>query len=208
MDHESPSGGLGSEPVRVEERVDPRIEQTQRAVYAATLELIAEGGLREATVERIAERSGVARSTVYRRWPSLARLYGHAFQQLLRRREHVARGDTAKELADYLDDYAERLNDPVYCSVLIALIEGAWRDPELEAVRKELFDEGSSRVMAILVAGVSSGKIRADIDLHDARDAFASPFLYRSLVEHERISERDVRRHLHDILTRYGTEQP
>lgn len=188
-----------------EPKVDPRIEQTRRAVFAATLELIAEGGLQQVTVERIAERSGVARSTIYRRWPSLARLYYEAFNGIVHRSTTPARGDTANELLEYLEDYADRLNDAAYCSVLVALLDGAWRNPELAQVHKELFNERSSRAAAILAVGMRAGKIRTDIDISEAIEALVSPFLYRRLIEQQEIKREEVRRLHADVLRRFGT---
>lgn len=193
-----------AEPV-AEPKVDPRIEQTRRAVFAATLELIAEGGLQQVTVERIAERSGVARSTIYRRWPSLARLYYEAFNGIVHRSTTPARGDTANELLEYLEDYADRLNDAAYCSVLVALLDGAWRNPELAQVHKELFNERSSRAAAILAVGMRAGKIRTDIDISEAIEALVSPFLYRRLIEQQEIKREEVRRLHADVLRRFGT---
>lgn len=184
--------------------VDPRILATRRAVYAATIELIAEVGVQAATVERIAERSGVARSTVYRRWPVLARLYYDAFAQLARRRPVHAAVGTPAELLAYLDDYADRLNDPTYCAVLVSLLDAAWRDPELARLRRSVFDEGSSRVAAILAAGVEAGRVRPDLVMPDAIDALVAPFLYRRLVEQQPITPDDVRRRHADVLARFG----
>ena len=45
---------------------DPRLDE---AVVAATLELLAEDGYAQLTVERIAARAGVGKASVYRRWP-------------------------------------------------------------------------------------------------------------------------------------------
>lgn len=187
------------------EREDPRITQTRRLVHAATLELIAESGVQSATVERIAERSGVARSTIYRRWPTPAQLYYDAFAQLARRAPQPAEGDTGPELLRYLEDYADRLNDPAYCSVLVALLDAAWRDPELADLRRRVFDERSSRAAAILEAGVRSGQVRADVEVRDALDAIVAPFLYRRVVEQETISRADVRRLHAQVLSRFGT---
>lgn len=187
-----------------EEHVDPRVAETRRLVHAATVALIAEGGVRAATVERIAERSGVARSTLYRRWPTVGALYYDAFASLARRSALPVRGRTSTELKRYLQDYADRLNDDVYCSVLVALLDAAWRDPDLARLRREVFDERASRVTALLEAGVRSGRVRADVVLRDAVDAVVAPFLYRRLVEQEPITRRDVTRLHADVLARFG----
>lgn len=186
------------------DRLDPRIAQTRAQVYAATLDIIAENGVGAATVERIADRAGVSRSTVYRRWPDLPQLYYEAFGQLARRSSPEPRGDADRELLHYLEDYADRLNDPTYGAVLVALIEAAWRDPRLAEVRRRVFDEGSSRAAAILRAGVRAGRLRADLDRRAALDAVIAPFLYRRLVEQEAITRADVRRLHADVLRRFA----
>lgn len=189
-------------------RLDPRVEQTRERVFAATLELIAEGGLQQITVERIAERSGVSRSTIYRRWPSPARLYYEAFNQIVHRSAEPALGDTANELRRYLEDYADRLNDPAYCSVLVALLDGAWRDPELAMVHREVFNERSSRAAAILAMGMRAGRIRTDIDISEAIEALVSPFLYRRVFEQQVIKPAEVDRLHADVLRRFGVPDP
>ena len=188
----------------VDERVDPRVAQTRRAVYAATLAIIAESGVQAATVDRISERAGVSRSTVYRRWPGLPQLYYEAFGQLARRTSSPVRGETPVELLHYLQDYADRLNDDTYCSVLVALLDAAWRTPELAEVRGTLFDERSSRAAAIIEAGVASGRLRPDLDRRQVLDAVVAPFLYRRVVEQQRLSRSDVRRLRDDVLARFG----
>ena len=193
---------------RQAEREDPRVAATRRRVHAATLDLIAESGVAAATVDRIAQRAGVSRSTVYRRWPTLAQLYYDAFAQVARRVHEPVRGETERELLRYLQDYAERLNDRRYCSVLVALLDASWRDHELAALRSSVFDERSSRAMAILEAGRAAGRIRDDVPLKDALEAVVAPFLYRRLVEQQPIARRDVRRLHADVLARFGVPEP
>ena len=47
-----------------------RTERTRLAALNATLELLGERGYAELTVEAVAERSGVHKTTLYRRWES------------------------------------------------------------------------------------------------------------------------------------------
>ena len=47
-----------------------RAARTEKAILDATRELLAEGGVHQLTVEGVAARSGVAKTTIYRRWRS------------------------------------------------------------------------------------------------------------------------------------------
>ena len=47
----------------------PRSEDARRRVLAATAELVAERGVAQLTIEEVAARSGVAKTTIYRHWP-------------------------------------------------------------------------------------------------------------------------------------------
>ena len=52
--------------------VDARVSRSKEKVVRVTLDLLAERGVAGTSVEAIAERSGVAKTTVYRHWPTKA----------------------------------------------------------------------------------------------------------------------------------------
>src|ERR1700744_1897023 len=47
-----------------------RGEQSDRAIMAAALELLAERGIDGMSIEEVASRAGGGKATIYRRWPS------------------------------------------------------------------------------------------------------------------------------------------
>ena len=52
-------------------RPDPRVERSRQAILEATLQLLArDGDVGSLTVEAVAARSGVAKTTIYRHWPT------------------------------------------------------------------------------------------------------------------------------------------
>lgn len=183
---------------------DPRVVQTREFVYAATLEALPELGIRGLTIERIAEKSGVARSTIYRRWPNLSQLYLEAFAQYARQQPLEPSGNTARDLESYLTVAAERLNDPTYRAILVAILDRAARDDDFAELHQRIFDEKHSRAAAVLRAGIRSGAIKKGTDMADALAALRGPLLYISLVRHERIQPSDVQRVLADFLSRFS----
>ena len=168
-------------------REDPRIEQTRQLVLAATLELMAEHGSAAITVERIAERSGVARSTIYRRWPDLPQLYFEAFRQLRSRATHEPTGDLELDLANYIRDTAAHLNDPTYFSIVIFLMANAATSEHYARLHLELFDLASSRGAAVFRTGIEHGMVLPDADVWEAADTVRAPLVYTRLAKHERI---------------------
>jgi len=56
----------------------PRRAAIDAAIIRATVELLTEGGVQATTVTAVADRAGVARATVYLRWPSRSALVGAA----------------------------------------------------------------------------------------------------------------------------------
>src|SRR5712664_544992 len=52
----------------------PRSAQANRAIIDAIVELLVDRGYREVTIEAVAARAGVAKTTIYRRWPSKAEM--------------------------------------------------------------------------------------------------------------------------------------
>lgn len=183
---------------------DPRVAQTRELVYAATLEALPELGIRGLTIERIAEKSGVARSTIYRRWPNLSQLYLEAFAQYARRQPIESTGSTEYDLEAYLKSAAERLNDPTYRAMLVAILDRAARDDAFAGLHQQIFDESHSRAATVLKTGIRDGAIKKGTDISDALAALRGPLLYISLVRHQAIRPVDVRRVLADFLDRFG----
>src|SRR5947209_18539308 len=61
------------------QRGRPRSAEADRAILAAAVDLLAERGLAAMSIEEVAARAGVGKTTIYRRWPSKGLLALDAF---------------------------------------------------------------------------------------------------------------------------------
>ena len=61
----------------------PRREGADEELVAAALELLRERGYRDFTVDAVAERTGIAKTTIYRRWPTKGALAAAAIGPLV-----------------------------------------------------------------------------------------------------------------------------
>jgi AcrR family transcriptional regulator len=60
----------------------PRSAQAHKAIIDATLELLAEEGFQGLSIEAVAARAGVGKTTIYRRWSSKEELVMEAIRQV------------------------------------------------------------------------------------------------------------------------------
>src|SRR5271169_6078690 len=76
----------------------PRSEQARLAILRSTLRLLGENGFSDLTIEDVASRAGVGKTTVYRWWPNKAALIADAFASSTTPKLHFP--DTGSVFAD------------------------------------------------------------------------------------------------------------
>lgn len=160
---------------------DPRIERTRRVVLDATAALIGEIGFGRTSIEAIAERSGVARSTIYRHWPDRPDLLMEAVGHKIVALPPMETGTLRLDLVALLAEVAERLRSPETGPVLISLIAEARRDPQMAAVFAKFTAARFERIRSILDEGVARGDLLDDVDLEQATEDLVAPLFFRAL---------------------------
>jgi TetR/AcrR family transcriptional regulator, regulator of autoinduction and epiphytic fitness len=163
--------------------VDPRVERSRELVLAATLDLLGEVGYGALTVEAVAARSGVAKSTVYRHWGGKLELVSDAFTELKRMAaEPPPPGPVRQRLIHMLQASVERQRDPRWRMACVpALIEAAAHCEEVAEVSCMLAERGMQPLIAVLDEGVSAGELPADTDTEVLADALVGPIAMRHL---------------------------
>ncbi|WP_084535696.1 TetR/AcrR family transcriptional regulator [Nocardia yamanashiensis] len=176
-------------PARTGGRV--RSQDAHDAVLAAAAELVEEIGYQRVTIEGVAQRAGVAKSTIYRWWKSKAELVMDAYRLTVE--ERMPEPDTGDVRADLIE-FTTRLYGISAYPVRVKALRGLMAEAQLDAGFGTAFrawvDTRRAVVAGLLARGIERGELAADIDLDYTADQLFGVFWYRLLTERELAPEQ------------------
>lgn len=173
--------------------VDPRVERSRRIICEAALEELAEAGYGGFTIESVAARANVGRSTVYRHWTSKLNLITDALETLNKQPIPDVNSDTPHEqLEALLRHLTDALSRTTFSSCIPALIEAAEHD---RTVRDFLYSYSSRRNRAlvnVLRRGIETGDFPPTLNPELASAALAGAIFYRRLMTNKPLEPSDA----------------
>ena len=175
--------------------IDPRIERSRLQVLAAAVDLLREIGYGALTIEGVAARSGVAKSTIYRHWSSKAQVVADAFQWAHGLDPKAApppgpvRDRVAAILRATIADMAT--SDRLAC-MLPALIDAAERSEEIAELAHRVAEEKNAVLRGVLDEAVASGELQPHVDTTMLADALVGPILVCRLFHRPPVTVDDV----------------
>lgn len=161
---------------------DPRIVRTRAAVFESTIELLAERGYDSLAIEAVAERAGVAKTTIYRHWPTKEELVLGAVRSLKHPPEVLDTGNVRDDLRALMRGLATGLRSGPLSRLLPILLDASERHPELRRLHRELVRERQNPTFEALRRAVDRGELPADADLELGVALLAGPIFYRRLI--------------------------
>ncbi len=155
--------------------------RSERVVLDATRELLGESGFGSLTVEGVAARAGVAKTTIYRRYRSKTDL---ALAVLLDMVGDVSTQpyveDTATELIALVNKTVELMSNTVLGRVMTGLVSEVAADPVLARIyREQVVSRRVADVSVLVERGVARGELRAGLDPEMVTDLLLGPIYYR-----------------------------
>ncbi len=160
----------------------PRSLRAHQAALEAAQGLLEEGGLPAATVDAIADRSGVSKATLYKHWPSRTAIAAEAFGLLMAEAIPLpdtgsARGDLTEQIRRVSDFYASA-NGKVFAQLLAAAVT----DPAAAEYFREFVLAGRrASTRELWERAVERGEARPGIDADTAADTLFGGLIYRLL---------------------------
>src|SRR5215204_2418402 len=143
----------------------PRSEEARRKALAAAIDVIVEKGVGDLTIEEVAQRSGVAKTTIYRHWPERASLIMDTVRTCF---EHVASPDTGSLRGDLEAFFGD--------------IDAADRDSEMELLLDRVALERQRPIHEIVARAQARGELPDDLDPRVVVGTIVGPIVFRKLV--------------------------
>jgi AcrR family transcriptional regulator len=161
-----------------------RAKRTERAILQATREVLIEVGVSGLTVEGVAARAGVAKTTVYRRWGSKEEL---ALAVLLEVAEEIVAvpdlGNVRDELIAFVNGAVRILRETLMGRVMQGLVSDFATNAGLgQAFREQIVSMRLAEVRHLLERGIERGEVRPDVDVALVHELLFGPVNYRLLL--------------------------
>jgi AcrR family transcriptional regulator len=169
----------------------PRSAAADDAILEATRASLVEQGWSGLTMSDVAERAGVAKTTLYRRWGSKNDLVVDAVAVLFDELELLDRGSLRADVEGVVLSFGALLDRPEAKTALMALVAEATRDPALrDRVRSAIVDRQKHLVLQGRRCAQERGELPPDgpeagrtADL--VFDVIAGSVVHRALVSAE-----------------------
>jgi len=171
----------------------PRSALADLAIREAAVDLFAERGFEGFSVEDVADRAGVSKATVYRRYPSKVDLVVEAASCLAA--DEITFPDTGN-LRDDVHGLARSLVETFRTSpagrVMPVMTFERRRYPELDAGYRRFLADRKARTREVLRRGIERGELPPDTDVAVMGSMLVGPIFHRLMITQEPLDDAFV----------------
>lgn len=174
-------------------RTGGRSARVVAEVLSATLTIFSEVGYGGLSIEAVALRAGVNKTTIYRRWPSKADLVEAAFISL--RDDDPEPPDTGSlqgDLLEVLSSWASKLVTPRRRAIMHAVLLGN-SDPEMQRLVRRMREQRPAIPHVVFERAVARGELPKGSDTQLIAGALLGPLHNRAFWKREPIDAPFIR---------------
>ncbi len=181
----------------------PKSAEARRKALDSAVDVLVEEGVGGFTVEAVARRSGVAKTTIYRNWSSVDALLFDALILVIEPDPEPDTGTMRGDLLGFVDHLVSMSDDEREARrrLFSGLFAASVSDRRLEEVFNRMLSSRCRPVEAIVDRAVARGELAADIDHQLVTELLVGPVLFRTLFRNQRFSRPEL-----ENLIDYGLE--
>ena len=192
---------MGRTPLSQTRRVGGRSARVRRAVLEATLVELTEAGYGGLSIDAVARRAGVHKTTVYRQWPNREVLVAEAILQLSERELPVPdTGRLRSDLVALAMAIAAQISQPQVTALIRTLVAEGPRLPAFQETARSFWSKRFALTGRVIERAVIRGELPLETDVPLLLESLIGPLYLRLLVTGEELSEESIVRVVDLIL--------
>jgi AcrR family transcriptional regulator len=160
----------------------PRSEKSRKAILDATRRLLTHMPLSELSIEAIAKKAKVGKTTIYRWWPNKASVAMEAFLEQPGVQNIVPTTATAQDaIKKQLESLIRQLRGQNGRIIAGIIAESQSSNEVLDLLYEKFLKERVTPLYEKVEEGINNGEFRSDIDIEIALDILVGPLFMRVL---------------------------
>ncbi|MGB8862200.1 MAG: TetR/AcrR family transcriptional regulator, partial [Ilumatobacteraceae bacterium] len=168
---------------------------------AAAVELLREEGSHGLTIEAVAARSGVAKTTIYRQFADREELHLAAVHSVGHQVPIASSADLLDDLVAFCVGLNDMLRSGGFGALLPTALDGAERSESFSEMMHEVGVERRQLLADRLRLAQRGGVLPASVDLDVLTSQLVGPLFYRRFISRQATSPAFVGRHVAGLLT-------
>ncbi|ASG22655.1 TetR/AcrR family transcriptional regulator [Nitrospirillum viridazoti] len=180
----------GQPPRQRSVRGRPRCDKSRQAILSSAYDLLVQAGLAGFTIEAVAARSGCAKTTIYRWWPTKGALAVASLLEMVEVAAPIrATGSARRDLESLLEVMAGTMAGPMGRVIASIIVEGQSNPEVLETYCTQVLQPRRERIREIVRTGMRSGELPTDLDEAVVVELLYNTLYSRLLIRHQPLDE-------------------
>jgi len=175
------------------QELDERVRKSKEAVLATTHQLMSEAGLGGVSIDAVSKRSGVAKTTIYRHWPSRSALLLDACSKMGAKLEAPDTGSLKSDMTALATTMAGRLKSARWATIIPSVIDAAERDPEIASLHSRLHAGFMAPLRLVIERAQQRGELPRNQNPSYLIAAMVGPLFYRRWFSREPLDDQFIK---------------
>lgn len=167
-----------------------RGDKMRAVVLAATITELTKGGYAAMTVDGVAQRAGVHKTTIYRNWKDSDSLVADALTKHFAVEVPIPdTGAVESDLRELARSVVTTMTSEAGQALLATVLAEAGRTPKLAEVKDAVFGDRFRRAEIVVTRAVERGELPADTSPTELLKTLVAPIYFRLAFTGERVDE-------------------
>jgi AcrR family transcriptional regulator len=186
---------------------DARVQRSKKAVLSVTHQMMSETGLSGVSIDEVSKRSGVAKTTIYRHWPSRADLLLEACSKLGSKLEAPDTGSLRGDVETLALAFASRVLRAPVAKILPSIVDAAEHDAKIaKLVHAHVHAAIMAPLYEVIERAQKKGEIGRGQDASHLIAGIVGPLFFRRWFSREPLDDHFIRAIVHGAIAAAVTD--